>query len=70
METRFRTMLTFYTSADLSFMTWNKMLWLCLGDALPDLEKEYPAFYAWNERVSSRAAVSKVLDQSFGKVKQ
>jgi glutathione S-transferase len=57
-------------SADLSFMTWNKMLPLCLGEAMPDLEKEYPNFFAWNKRVSEREAVVKVLEQSFGKVKE
>jgi hypothetical protein len=51
-------------------MTWNKMLPLCLGEAMPDLEKEYPNFFAWNKRVSEREAVVKVLEQSFGKVKE
>ena len=48
------------TYADLAWVTWDSVL----GWLVPDLDtaKEFPRFHAWNERVTSRPAVKKVLE--------
>ncbi|MCJ1431533.1 glutathione S- transferase, nitrogen catabolite repression regulator [Xylographa pallens] len=53
------------TFADLAWVTWNALL----GWLVPDLnaEKEFPAFYAWNQRLVERPAVKKVLAEKDAK---
>lgn len=47
------------TYADLAWVSWNAQLGWLVGDL--DVEKEYPAFDAWNKRLMERPAVKKVL---------
>lgn len=49
------------TFADLAWVTWNSLL----GWLVPDLdtEKEFPVFHAWNQRLVTRPAVKKVLEE-------
>lgn len=48
------------TYADLAWISWNSLL----GWLVPDLDvaKEFPAFAAWNQKLLSRPAVVKVLE--------
>jgi len=48
--------------ADLSFVMWYQVAPVVLGEGT-DLAKEYPNFGAWMERLLSRPAVKKVLEQ-------
>ncbi|KAF7512808.1 hypothetical protein GJ744_000375 [Endocarpon pusillum] len=49
------------TYADLAWVTWDSLVgWLVPG---LDVQKEFPAFAKWNERVTSRPAVKKVLEE-------
>jgi glutathione S-transferase len=50
------------TIADLSFITWDQLVpWIFCDHADKlDLEKDYPAYFAWNRRLSERPAVKKI----------
>ena len=47
--------------ADLAFITWYGMVGFIFGEAAPDLNKQYPKFGAWMERLLARPAVKKVM---------
>lgn len=48
------------TIADLAFVPWNHAIpWLMANEI--EWEKEYPACYAWHQRLINREAVQKVL---------
>lgn len=51
------------TIADLSFITWDMMIPWIFGDRSGELdfEKNYPAYFAWNQRLMARPAVKKVI---------
>ncbi|KAI1787129.1 glutathione S-transferase C-terminal-like protein [Ganoderma leucocontextum] len=49
------------TIADLSFITWNNTALNATVKDYADVEKEYPAFYAWHQKLSAREAVKKTL---------
>jgi len=49
------------TIADLSFVTWDQMVPWIFTDVELNIEKDYPNYYAWNERVSKRPAVQKIF---------
>ena len=51
------------TIADLSFVTWNMLIPFIFGDEANDiqLEKNYPNYYAWNQRLMARPAVQKIV---------
>lgn len=51
------------TIADLSFFSWNAMIPWFFGDdyAAVEVEKNYPDYHAWNEKLAQRPAVKKVL---------
>lgn len=52
------------TYADLSFITWDAMVpWLFQGDArLEQMQNDYPNYTAWMQKLQSRPAVKKVLE--------
>ncbi|KAH7384846.1 glutathione S-transferase [Cadophora sp. MPI-SDFR-AT-0126] len=51
------------TIADLSFITWNALMPWFFGDDWKDVEveKNYPSYHAWNEKLTQRPAVQKVF---------
>lgn len=51
------------TIADLSFVTWDMMIPFIFGDEAHglNLEKTYPAYYAWNQRLMQRPAVQRIV---------
>jgi len=51
------------TVADLSFVTWDMMVPFIFGDdaASLELEKNYPNYYAWNQRLHQRPSVQKIV---------
>ncbi|KIX99406.1 uncharacterized protein Z520_04982 [Fonsecaea multimorphosa CBS 102226] len=55
-----------FTIADLSFITWNMLVpWLFSRGASKqtlDIEKEFPAYNAWQQRMMARPAVIKVVN--------
>ena len=53
------------TYADLAFVTWDSMVpWLLAGDPrLQQMQKDYPNYIAWVQRLHSRPAVKKVLEE-------
>ena len=54
------------TYADLAWVTWDSLVgWLVPG---LDVQKEFPVFAKWNERVTSRPAVKKVLEEKAKKM--
>jgi glutathione S-transferase len=50
------------TYADLSFVTWDMMIPWIFGDEAEGLqiEKNYPSYYAWNQRLMQRPSVQKI----------
>ncbi|RPD58807.1 glutathione S-transferase C-terminal-like protein [Lentinus tigrinus ALCF2SS1-7] len=52
------------TIADLAFVSWNRAAVTGMVPAMEgvDVEKQFPAFYAWYQKVNARPAVKKVLD--------
>ena len=52
------------TYADLAFVTWETMVPFIFGDdkRVGEMKTELPAYSAWMERMMSRPAVKKVLD--------
>ncbi|EJF60628.1 glutathione S-transferase C-terminal-like protein [Dichomitus squalens] len=49
------------TIADLSFITWNNGALNFSIKGYADVEKDYPAFYAWHQKLLARDAVKKTL---------
>ncbi|KAJ2969553.1 hypothetical protein NUW54_g12936 [Trametes sanguinea] len=51
------------TVADLSFISWNVVAVdnIVKGLADVDLEKQYPAFYKWHQKLIARPVVAKLL---------
>lgn len=51
------------TIADLSFLTWDALIPWIFGDEMKDLdlEKKYPNWHAWDQRMRARPAVKKVF---------
>lgn len=49
------------SAADLAFFPFHSRLGVIMGDAEPDVEKEYPHLDAWYKRMTERAAVKKTL---------
>ncbi|KAI0793539.1 glutathione S-transferase C-terminal-like protein [Fomes fomentarius] len=49
------------TIADLSFVTWNRAATLGTVKDIADIEKEYPAFWAWHHKLEARESVQKLL---------
>jgi glutathione S-transferase len=50
------------TIADLSFITWDMLVpWIFQDKEELNIEKDYPAYYAWNQRLMARSAVQKVV---------
>jgi len=51
------------TIADLSFVTWDLLVPFIFGDDAGslELEKNYPNYYAWNQRLHQRPAVKKIV---------
>lgn len=54
------------TYADLSFVTWDLGVPRILAEV--DVKKTYPNYWAWNERVTEREAVDKVLKEKAAKM--
>ncbi|KAI0701457.1 glutathione S-transferase C-terminal-like protein [Cerioporus squamosus] len=52
------------TIADLAFVSWNRAAVEGIAAAMDgvDVEKQFPAFYAWYKKIRARAAVKKVFD--------
>jgi glutathione S-transferase len=50
------------TYADLSFVTWDMMVPWIFGDEAGSLEieKNYPSYHAWNQRLMQRPSVQKI----------
>jgi glutathione S-transferase len=50
------------TYADLSFVTWDMMVPWIFGDDAGSLEieKNYPSYHAWNQRLMQRPSVQKI----------
>lgn len=50
------------TYADLSFVTWDMMVPWIFGDEAGSLEieKNYPSYHAWNQRLMQRSSVQKI----------
>lgn len=49
------------TIADLAFVTWDMLVPWILADKEVNIEKEYPAYFAWNQRLMQRPAVQKII---------
>jgi glutathione S-transferase len=51
------------TYADLSFVTWDMLVPWIFGDEAEGLqiEKNYPSYHAWNQRLMQRPAVQKIV---------
>jgi glutathione S-transferase len=51
------------TYADLSFVTWDMMVPWIFGDETEGLqiEKNYPSYHAWNQRLMQRPSVQKIV---------
>ena len=51
------------TYADLSFVTWDQAIPVAFADdyAALELDKKYPSYWAWKERLLARPAVKKIL---------
>jgi len=51
------------TIADLSFLTWDMLVPFIFGDEAESLqlEKNYPAYFAWNKRLMARPTVQKII---------
>ncbi|KAM5544506.1 hypothetical protein V8D89_002166 [Ganoderma adspersum] len=49
------------TIADLSFITWNNSALNVTVKDYADVEKQYPAFYAWHQKLLARESVKKIL---------
>ncbi|TBU41150.1 glutathione S-transferase C-terminal-like protein [Dichomitus squalens] len=49
------------TIADLSFITWNEAAINISIKGYADVENEYPAFYAWHQKLLARDAVKKTF---------
>jgi glutathione S-transferase len=51
------------TIADLAFITWDMLIPFIFGGEAKDLqlEKNYPNYYAWNQRLIARPAVQKIV---------
>ena len=50
------------TYADLSFVTWYQLAPYITGKVKIDFKGDYPHYSAWMERLTSRPAVKKVLE--------
>ncbi|KAI9054968.1 hypothetical protein LZ554_002111 [Drepanopeziza brunnea f. sp. 'monogermtubi'] len=48
------------TIADLAFVTWDMVVPWIMGDKTPNIEKDYPLYFAWHQRLMKRPAVAKV----------
>lgn len=51
--------------ADLAFITWNQMVQWIVGDEEFDrleIPKNYPNYYAWNQRLMDRPRVKKSFE--------
>ncbi|KAI9757229.1 MAG: hypothetical protein M4579_003529 [Chaenotheca gracillima] len=49
--------------ADIAFMAWGMLVPFAMGDNMFDAAKEYPNYHAWSERIMSRPAMKKVLEE-------
>jgi len=51
------------TIADLSFITWDALMPWFFGEDWKDVEveKNYPTYHAWNQKLMQRPAVQKVF---------
>jgi len=49
------------TIADLAFVTWDMLVPWIFADKGINIEKDYPAYFAWNQRLMQRPAVQKIV---------
>lgn len=49
------------SAADLSFVPFHSKLGFTMGEAAPDVEKDFPNVHAWYKRMLERDAVQKML---------
>ncbi|KAG0649291.1 Glutathione S-transferase [Hyphodiscus hymeniophilus] len=51
------------TIADLAFVTWDTMIGRIFGERGNEIniEKDYPNYYAWDQRITARPAVKKII---------
>jgi glutathione S-transferase len=55
--------------ADLMFVPWNAMTGFIMGEGFDDEWKEkYPKSYEWHQKLVSRPAVKKTLDEKAAKM--
>ncbi|KAI0642631.1 glutathione S-transferase C-terminal-like protein [Trametes meyenii] len=54
-----------FTAADLSFVSWNQgtFTFVFKDDELLDIEKQFPAFWRWHQKIIARPAVKRCAEQ-------
>ncbi|KAI0731036.1 glutathione S-transferase C-terminal-like protein [Earliella scabrosa] len=60
------------TVADLSFIPWNRgaLIYILKDVEGVDIQKQYPAFYAWHEKLCEREPVKRLLELQANLMKQ
>ncbi|KAI0742083.1 glutathione S-transferase C-terminal-like protein [Daedaleopsis nitida] len=54
------------TIADLSFYTWNRAAINSILKDVADEQKQFPAFYAWQEKLEARHSIKKLIEVQAG----
>ncbi|KAI0676497.1 glutathione S-transferase [Trametes maxima] len=54
-----------FTAADLSFVSWNEgaFTFVFKGDEVLDIQRQFPAFYKWHQKITARPAVKRCAEQ-------